>query len=423
MKKRLSYKILFISILIGLVTGLVVSLFRLLIPKFMDLIGYLLEFAGDGLINSLVFIGAFLFIGFIVSICASKEPMISGSGIPQISGKLSNKLSYNPLTCLIYKLIGGILSIGSGLSLGREGPSVQIAGSIGEIIARKFKLDKDDTDIMIVASSSSGIVSAFTAPISALAFSIEELMKKTKRIGFIYIAATTITSALVTSLLIGTNPSIDVKNSLDLSIKYWPYVLGLGIVVGISSLIFNDGILFGKSIYKKLPFSEKLKAILPFLITALVLLFDKRMLGSGESFISLAQDGNEEIGLLLYFYIAKLLLLLIAFCSGIPGGIFFPLLALGALLGNIYGSFLNNFGLIGNEEIIIFSMLAMAAHFAAIVRAPLTGMFLIIEMTGGKIDFLLPLIMVTSISYLTAEILNNEPIYESLLDKMIENDA
>lgn len=423
MKKRLSYKILFISILIGLVTGLVVSLFRLLIPKFMDLIGYLLEFAGDGLINSLVFIGAFLFIGFIVSICASKEPMISGSGIPQISGKLSNKLSYNPLTCLIYKLIGGILSIGSGLSLGREGPSVQIAGSIGEIIARKFKLDKDDTDMMIVASSSSGIVSAFTAPISALAFSIEELMKKTKRIGFIYIAATTITSALVTSLLIGTNPSIDVKNSLDLSIKYWPYVLGLGIVVGISSLIFNDGILFGKSIYKKLPFSEKLKAILPFLITALVLLFDKRMLGSGESFISLAQDGNEEIGLLLYFYIAKLLLLLIAFCSGIPGGIFFPLLALGALLGNIYGSFLNNFGLIGNEEIIIFSMLAMAAHFAAIVRAPLTGMFLIIEMTGGKIDFLLPLIMVTSISYLTAEILNNEPIYESLLDKMIENDA
>lgn len=423
MKKRLSYKILFISILIGLVTGLVVSLFRLLIPKFMDLIEYLLEFAGDGLINSLVFIGAFLFIGFIVSICASKEPMISGSGIPQISGKLSNKLSYNPLTCLIYKLIGGILSIGSGLSLGREGPSVQIAGSIGEIIARKFKLDKDDTDMMIVASSSSGIVSAFTAPISALAFSIEELMKKTKRIGFIYIAATTITSALVTSLLIGTNPSIDVKNSLDLSIKYWPYVLGLGIVVGISSLIFNDGILFGKSIYKKLPFSEKLKAILPFLITALVLLFDKRMLGSGESFISLAQDGNEEIGLLLYFYIAKLLLLLIAFCSGIPGGIFFPLLALGALLGNIYGSFLNNFGLIGNEEIIIFSMLAMAAHFAAIVRAPLTGMFLIIEMTGGKIDFLLPLIMVTSISYLTAEILNNEPIYESLLDKMIENDA
>lgn len=423
MKKRLSYKILFISILIGLVTGLVVSLFRLLIPKFMDLIGYLLEFAGDGLINSLVFIGAFLFIGFIVSICASKEPMISGSGIPQISGKLSNKLSYNPLTCLIYKLIGGILSIGSGLSLGREGPSVQIAGSIGEIIARKFKLDKDDTDMMIVASSSSGIVSAFTAPISALAFSIEELMKKTKRIGFIYIAATTITSALVTSLLIGTNPSIDVKNSLDLSIKYWPYVLGLGIVVGISSLIFNEGILFGKSIYKKLPFSEKLKAILPFLITALVLLFDKRMLGSGESFISLAQDGNEEIGLLLYFYIAKLLLLLIAFCSGIPGGIFFPLLALGALLGNIYGSFLNNFGLIGNEEIIIFSMLAMAAHFAAIVRAPLTGMFLIIEMTGGKIDFLLPLIMVTSISYLTAEILNNEPIYESLLDKMIENDA
>lgn len=423
MKKKISYKVLLISILIGLVTGLVVSLFRLLIPKFMALIEVLLEFADKGLFNSLIFVGIFLLIGFIVSICVSKEPMISGSGIPQISGKLSNKLSYNPVSCLIYKLIGGILSIGSGLSLGREGPSVQIAGSIGEIIARKFKLDKDELDMMIVASSSSGIASAFTAPISALAFSIEELMKKTKRIGFIYIAATTITSALVTSLLIGTMPSIDVKNSLDLSIKYWPYVIGLGILVGISSLIFNEGILYGKSIYKKLPISSKLKSILPFLITAIVLLFDKRMLGSGESFISLAQDGNEDIKFLLYFYIAKLLLLFIAFCSGIPGGIFFPLLALGALLGNIYGSFLNNFGLVGSEEIIIFSMLAMAAHFAAIVRAPLTGMFLIIEMTGGKIDFLLPIIIVTAISYLIAELLANEPIYESLLERMIENDA
>lgn len=423
MKKKISYKVLLISILIGLVTGLVVSLFRLLIPKFMALIEVLLEFADKGLFNSLIFIGIFLLIGFIVSICVSKEPMISGSGIPQISGKLSNKLSYNPVSCLIYKLIGGILSIGSGLSLGREGPSVQIAGSIGEIIARKFKLDKDDLDMMIVASSSSGIASAFTAPISALAFSIEELMKKTKRIGFIYIAATTITSALVTSLLIGTKPSIDVKNSLDLSIRYWPYVIGLGILVGISSLIFNEGILYGKSVYKKLPISSKLKSILPFLITAIVLLFDKRMLGSGESFISLAQDGNEDIKFLLYFYIAKLLLLFIAFCSGIPGGIFFPLLALGALLGNIYGSFLNNFGLVGSEEIIIFSMLAMAAHFAAIVRAPLTGMFLIIEMTGGRIDFLLPIIIVTAISYLIAELLGNEPIYESLLERMIENDA
>src|SRR5699024_399561 len=113
MKKRLSYKILFISILIGLVTGLVVSLFRLLIPKFMDLVGFLLEISDQSLLYKAIFIGVFLLIGLIVAFCVKKEPMISGSGIPQISGKLSNKLSYNPLTCLLYKIIGGVLSIGS----------------------------------------------------------------------------------------------------------------------------------------------------------------------------------------------------------------------------------------------------------------------------------------------------------------------
>lgn len=421
MKKRISYKLLSISVFIGLVSGFVVSLFRILIPKVMALISRLLAFGEKSFANGLIFLAVYLLIGFVVALCLEKEPMIGGSGIPQITGKLKGKLTYNPLSCLIYKLLGGILSIGSGLSLGREGPSVQIGGSIGEILADKFNLEKDDKKLMIIGSASSAIGSAFTAPLSAISFSIEELTKKTSRIDFLYITSTVVASSFVTSLLIGNRPAIDIKNSLNLDFESWLYLIVLGIIVGLSSLIFNKGILLGKKIYARLPISERLKSIIPFFITGIVLLFDSRLLGSGENFIGLSQNPNFSLMTLIYFYLFNFILILVAFCSGIPGGIFFPLLSLGALLGNIYGSFLFNMGLVGSNEIIIFSMLAMAGHFSAIVRAPITGMLLIIEMTGGGIDFFLPIIILNLISYLVAELVKNEPIYESLLNLMLKD--
>lgn len=421
MKKRISYRLLLISIVIGLCAGFVISLFRLLIPKILGLVVSLIEFGQENFINSIIFICIFIFIGFLVSITVKNEPMIGGSGIPQISGKLSNKLNYSAFSCFINKIFGGILSIGSGLTLGREGPSVQIGGSLGEVMANIFKLDKEDTKIMIIGSSASGITSAFTAPISAMAFALEELMKKTSRINFVYITSTIISSSIVTSILIGNNPVIKINGNLNLSMRFWINLIFLGILIGFSSILFNNGILYGKKIYKKMPISQTIKSIIPFFITSIFLLFDKRLVGSGENFINLAQGDNFPLSILAYFYFMKLLLLLVAFCSGIPGGIFFPLLAMGSLVGNFYGSILFDLNLIGKNEIIIFSMLAMAAHFASIVRAPLTGMFLIIEMTGGRIDFFLPIIIVSLIAYLIAEYFNNEPIYESLLELMIKN--
>ncbi|MFV8816089.1 chloride channel protein, partial [Aerococcus urinaeequi] len=105
----------------------------------------------------------------------------------------------------------------------------------------------------------------------------------------------------------------------------------------------------------------------------------------------------------------------------IPGGIFFPLLSLGALVGNIYASGLHIFGLVDAYTIMVFTVIAMAAHFAAIVRAPLTGIFLILEMTGGSIQYLLPIAIVTYIAYFVAEVCQAKPIYESLLGLMVSD--
>ena len=122
----------------------------------------------------------------------------------------------------------------------------------------------------------------------------------------------------------------------------------------------------------------------------------------------------------MWFYLIKLLLLVVAFASGLPGGIFFPLLALGSLAGNIVGTGLLLAGFIDQNTLLVFTVIAMAAHFAAIVRAPLTGIFLVLEMTGGSINYLLPVASVTFIAYVVAELFQSEPIYDSLLELIVK---
>ena len=156
-------------------------------------------------------------------------------------------------------------------------------------------------------------------------------------------------------------------------------------------------------------------------MTALFLLWDPRLIGSGDSLIMLPFEENVGLWTLIGFYFIKLFLLVLAFASGLPGGIFFPLLALGSLAGNIVGSGLMIGGFISYDTLVVFSVLAMAAHFSAVVRAPLTGMFLILEMTGGSINYLLPVALVSFIAYLVAEVCQSEPIYESLLALLLKD--
>lgn len=120
------------------------------------------------------------------------------------------------------------------------------------------------------------------------------------------------------------------------------------------------------------------------------------------------------------FYFIKLFLLVVAFASGLPGGTFFPLLSLNSLAGNIVGTGLLIGGLITPNTLLVFTVIAMAAHFAAIVLVPLTRFFLVLEMTGGSIDYLLPVALVTFIAYFIAELCQSDPIYESLLELMLE---
>lgn len=418
---RLSMKIGVLSILTGLLVGGVVSVFRLAIPFLSGGIERLIAFGQESFIHSLLFIFIFALIGLLVSWNVKKEPMIGGSGIPQVTGKLSGKLDFSWFSVLIHKLMGGILTIGSGLTVGREGPSVQIGAAIGQGVAEKSHIDKHNQKYIIVGAAGAGMAAAFNSPISGIMFALEELLKKTSRRGFLSSSLTIITATLVSIALLDNTITITIPISLNLPGKDYPYLILLGILLGLSGVFFNKVILLGKHLYAKWSVSNTVKCVFPFVVTALFLLWDPRLLGSGEHFILMPFDQNVSLLTILYFYLIKLFLLVLAFSSGLPGGIFFPLLALGSLAGNLVGTSLMAGGLIDQNTLLVFTVIAMAAHFAAIVRAPLTGIFLILEMTGGSIHYLLPVALVTFIAYFIAELLNSEPIYESLLAIMLAN--
>lgn len=417
---RLNYRLGLLSIISGILVGIVVSLFRVAIPLLMGLVEHLLNWGQVSFGHSFLFILAFGVLGCLVAWTVQREPMIGGSGIPQIAGKIGGKLNFSWPSVLFYKITGGLLAIGSGLTLGREGPSVQIGAAIGQGVAELSKSSKASTKYLIVGAAGAGLATAFNAPVSGILFCLEELLKKVTRRGFLSATLTIITASLVSIALIGDDAAITIPQALHVEMATYPYLLILGVLLGLSGVLFNKVILWSKAIYSKWTAPTFWKMVFPFVLTALVLLMDVRLIGSGEELILLPFLDNPGLLTLLYLFLAKLVLLGVAFGSGIPGGIFFPLLSLGALVGNIYASGLHALGLVDAYTITIFTIIAMAAHFAAIVRAPLTGIFLILEMTGGSIQYLLPIAIVTYIAYFVAEVCQSKPVYESLLGLIVK---
>ena len=341
--------------------------------------------------------------------------MISGSGIPQVEGILTRNLKINWFSVLMYKFVGGLICLCAGLSVGREGPSVQMGACIGEGVSKNLKNLDNEEKYLITSGASAGLSAAFNAPLSGVMFALEEAHKNFSPLVLTSAMIASISADFVSKQFFGLIPSLDFRKVESLPLKnYWTLII-LGIIIGISGVIFNKGILKTQSLFKKSKLSIEIKCIIPFVITGVVALIYPILLGGGHDLIMALKEQNFTVTVLFTFIIAKFLFTFICFGSGVPGGIFFPLLVLGALVGNLIGALFNTY-------IINFIILAMAGHFASIVKAPITAIILISEMTGS-LNHLLALGIVVIISLLTSDILKSSPIYESLLERILERYA
>lgn len=406
---------------IGILVGVLISVYRKLVVFLQEKMVIFYESAKFSIVNLILVLFVIFIFGFIVGKLTENEPKIGGSGIPQVSGQMKGIISINWKKVLPFKFIGGLIGLVSGLTVGREGPSVQMGATVGESIAEIGKKDQEHKKLFITAGAAAGLSSAFNAPLSGLVFVLEELHQKFDKYIFLIAAASAFLADYVSSLIFSTKPVIDVGHLKEIPIGNYYLIIILSVIIGLLSQYFIKGIYYVKMLYKKINMPVYLKIVFPFMITAIVIMIFPNLFGSGEHFIFMPIELNANIQTQFLLLIAKFALLLIAFCSGMPGGIFLPMLVLGALIGNIFASLLVSVGLIGQEYILVFSLIAMAANFSAIVRSPITAMLLILEMTGAFVYFL-PIGLGAMISYLIIEMLKIKPVYEMLLEVMVEKE-
>ncbi len=412
-------KLLFEGIGVGIIAGLLVVLYRYALEKAGVLLIDIYEIISIKPLLILPWIGALIVIGYIVGLMVKHEPMISGSGIPQVEGVLLRKLDMTWWRVILGKFIGGVLSIGSGLSLGREGPSVQLGAAVGQGFSKVFKRVKIEEKYLITSGASAGLAAAFNAPLAGVMFALEEVHKSFSPLVLLSATSAALSADFIASGFFGLKPVFTFGNLTSLPLKLYIYIILLGVFLGVFGAIFNKALVKTQNLYIAQSWLPKeMRIIIPLLFSVILGIFLPQVLGGGHELITSLITNNFSLTILVIIVLVKFLFTMASFGSGAPGGIFLPLLAIGALIGNIYALGLVNLIHFDTMYITNFIILAMAGYFAAVVRAPITGTILITEMTGS-FTHLLSLAIVSIVAYIIADILGSKPIYESLLDNIL----
>jgi len=405
------------GIITGFLVGLIIAILRYILEKTNILVitVYKILHTNPYLLTAwIIFLSL---IGLLLGIIVKKEPMISGSGIPQVEGMIIGYIKVNWLRVLLLKLIGTILAIGAGLSLGREGPCVQIGSSIGQGISRLFGRFRVEEKYLITCGASAGLAAAFNAPLAGVIFALEELHKNFSPLVLISAMVSSLTSTFVAGKLLGIKPIFNFKNLAVMPLNNYLYLILLGIIIGLCGIVFNKTLLKTQDIYNMLKIKSYMKPILPLVISVAVGLWVPMAIGGGEGLVDTLSKNSFSLKFLILLLIVKFLFTMVSYGSGVPGGIFMPLLIIGSLIGNIYGTVIINIMHLNPIYIKDFIVFAMAGYFAAIVRAPITGSLLVTEMTGS-FSHLLALSTVSITAYLSSDLFSNMPIYESLLERL-----
>lgn len=430
--RNMKHKMTLQGVLVGLLTGIVVGFFRLVIEKAEFLrTNYMLPLIGSGKLWLLIMI--VMIIAFFVYIMAKWQPLASGSGIPQAKAELRGQLKQPVYRLLIAKFTGAVLAIGAGLSIGREGPSIQLGALVGKGYARATRRLPVEEKMLLTCGAGAGLAGAFCAPFSGAVFALEELHKNFSVDVLVSTMAACISANFVSAYIFGLDPVFNLSIPSRLPLKQYWILLIMGVLLGLLGNIYNNLMMKALKTYDKLP--KPLAIGVAFALAIVVMLFMPQALGGGHSVVGQIAHGEftlgfgilgNKIGLgilisLIIFFIVKLIFSAISFGSGVAGGIFLPLLVLGAIVGGIFGEAFNQIN--GSNELYIanFVILGMVGMFSAIVGAPATGVILITEMTGDLQNFF-PLVIVGLISYMVADATGTSPIYDLLLDRLMSKD-
>lgn len=406
--------------MVGGIAGLVVILYRMTLEFAGDALNFILEYIkGEPLLTAGWFVVLFL-LAWVVGKLVSYEPMISGSGIPQLEGEMVGKLDQSWLKVLAAKFLGGFLCLFGGLALGREGPSIQLGAMAGKGVSKGLDRGKTEEKFLLTCGASAGLAAAFHAPLAGVMFSLEEVHKNFSVSVLLSVMVSSLTADFLSSTVFGMKPVFSFEILHELPQKYYGLIVLLGVVLGVLGAFYNWFTLKVQELYNRASFlNTTTKLMIPFACAGILGLTAPELLGSGHSLIETLTNTDVMLGTVIFILVSRFIFSAVCFGSGAPGGIFFPLLVLGGFIGGAFATVGVDFFGLDVMYLNNFVLLAMAGYFSAIVRAPLTGIILIYEMTGS-LSQMLSLSLVSIVAYIVATLLKSKPIYESLLERLLE---
>ena len=416
---RLKWSVAYKGIIAGVISGLLVSLYRRGIEFGTEKAIQAYEYLGKHPALIVPWLAVIAAAGYILYKLIQFEPYAKGSGIPQVEGVVLYGMQIRWYTVLAVRFLAGTLSSFFGVSLGREGPSIQIGASGAQAMASclsgKNKLEKN---CLITAGASAGLSAAFNAPLSGIVFALEEVHRTFSPIILIAATSAALTADVVSKYFFGLKPVLSYGAIPQLPISCYALLIPLGILCGIVGVIANRGLLGVDKLYRRLP--ARVRPGVALLIALPCGLFLPEVLGGGQNLIRLSEGAQAGVFLLALYLAAKLIFTCLCFGSGIPGGIFMPILAMGALTGSLFARGAGALGL-SATYIPAFCVCAMAGVMSGSVKAPVTSILLMAEMTGSLVH-LMPVAAVAFLALLTSDLLKTSPIYEVLLKRITPTD-
>ena len=418
--------LIFLALIVGAFAGLFGALFRLFLSQAdiyrNTLIAWCHGLGPAGL--PLVVITAAILVSIAAWLVRRFAPSASGSGIPNVEAALDQRIQPTMFWRLMpVKFVGGVLAIGSGLALGREGPSVQMGASTGYYLSELSRRDWPDTRALIAAGAGAGLATAFNAPLAGAIFVLEELYKRFEtRIATATLAAS-VTAIGVSRLLLG--------NSLDFPLPSIPLAMEatqplfflLGLLAGLLAVLYNSMLLGALSIADRLSrVPVELRAGVIGAAVGALAWFAPAIVGGGDAITQGVLDGVGSLTMLPLLYAIRLVLSTASYAAGTPGGLFAPMLVLGAQSGLFFGLLCEAIFPGSGIQPEAFAVVGMAALFTGIVRAPLTGIVLTAEMTGS-VSLILPMMAASVVAMLIPTLLGSAPIYDSLRERILTRSA
>jgi len=402
---------LVLSVFIGIFSGLAVVCFRFAI----DWCRIYLLGSGFTLSPTRLLLAPSL-AGLVIAVLVIHVfPLARGSGVNQTKAALYIYNGYIPLRTAIGKFITAALAIGSGHSLGPEDPSLQIGAGLASALGRRMRLSRDRMRLIAPVGAAAGLAAAFNAPISAVLFVIEEVIGRWTAgiLGSVVLSA--VSSVVVMRWFLGSEslfriPAVQLERPSEL-IAYSV----LGVIGGFASVAFSSGIATFRPWCKALPrWTQYFQpAIAGLLIGIIAVLGAPQVMGAGYAYIDEAMHGQFTWQMLAILAGLKIVATLLSFVSGSPGGMFAPTLFIGAMLGAAVG---------GAEHVLLphlsgspgtYALVGMGVLFAGFLRAPMTSVFMVLEVSGNY-SIILPVMVANTFAYVISRALQPVPIFDVL---------